>query len=366
MPKENQDLNKLAPPVAQNVVEAAVTPAAAAPLAPVINEFDPSYVPQHPDLEQARQVLSLEAEAVSDLVGRLGDQFLKAIDVLFNCQGKVVVTGMGKSGHIASKIAATFASTGTPSFFVHPAELRHGDFGMLAEGDVVLALSGSGETLEIRQAIEPIKRLGLPIIALTGGLTSTLAQFSTAVVDVAVKREACLLNLAPTSSTTAALAMGDALAIVLMTKKGFKAEDFARSHPGGALGAQLLKVEDVMRSGVDIPFVSLTTEYHDVLSEITSKKLGFTTVQYPDGRVCGVITDGDLRRTILKFGSNVFTKRAEEIMTSRPKTISAHALAKEALKEMERYSVSDLLIVDDNDRVTGLIDLKDLLRAGLI
>jgi arabinose-5-phosphate isomerase len=358
MPKENTDLNKLATPVAQSAVETTA--------APVINEFDPSYVPQHPDLEQAKQVLSLEAEAVSDLIGRLGDEFLKAIDVLFNCQGKVVVTGMGKSGHIASKIAATFASTGTPAFFVHPAELRHGDFGMLAEGDVVLALSGSGETLEIRQAIEPIKRLGLPIIALTGGLTSTLAQFSNAVVDVAVKREACLLNLAPTSSTTAALAMGDALAIVLMTKKGFKAEDFARSHPGGALGAQLLKVEDVMRSGVDIPFVSLTTEYRDVLSEITSKKLGFTTVRYPDGRLCGVITDGDLRRTILKFGSNVFTKRAEEIMTFKPKTISAHALAKEALKDMEKYSVSDLLIVDDNDRVTGLIDLKDLLRAGLI
>jgi len=358
MPKENTELNELAKPVVPSAAEAADVP--------VVNEFDPSYVPQHPDLEQARQVLELEAEAVSELAGRLGDEFLKAIDILFSCQGKVVVTGMGKSGHIASKIAATFASTGTPAFFVHPAELRHGDFGMLAEGDVVLALSGSGETIEIRQAIEPIKRLGLPIIALTGGLKSTLAQFSTAVVDVAVKREACLLNLAPTSSTTAALAMGDALAIVLMTKKGFKTEDFARSHPGGALGAQLLKVEDVMRSGVAVPFVSLTTEYNDVLSEITSKKLGFTTVQYPDGRLCGVITDGDLRRTILKFGADVFAKCAQEIMTVKPKTISAHALAKEALKEMERHSVSDLLIVDDNDRVTGLIDLKDLLRAGLI
>ena len=330
------------------------------------NEFDPSYEPGHPDLEQARLVLRLEADAVWGLAGRLGDQFLKAIEILCSCQGKVVVTGMGKSGHIGNKIAATFASTGTPAFFVHPAELRHGDFGMLAEGDVVLALSGSGETSEIKLALEPIKRLGLPIIALTGGLKSTLAQFSTAVVDVGVAREACSLNLAPTSSTTAALAMGDALAIVLMNKKGFKTEDFARSHPGGALGAQLLTVQDVMRFGLDIPVVGLTTGYNDVLSEITAKKLGFTTVGDDQGRLVGVITDGDLRRTILKFGGAVFAKKAAEIMTGNPKTISAHALAKEALKVMEKHSVSDLLILDDGNRVTGLIDLKDLLRAGLI
>jgi arabinose-5-phosphate isomerase len=332
----------------------------------VLHEFDPSYQPDHPDVEQAKQVLRQEAEAVAALADRLGDQFLKAIDILFACQGKVVVTGMGKSGHIGCKIAATFASTGTPAFFVHPAELRHGDFGMLAEGDVVVALSGSGETSEIKLALEPIKRLGLPIIALTGGLKSTLAEFSTAVVDVAVAREACTLNLAPTSSTTAALAMGDALAMVLMTKKRFKAEDFARSHPGGALGAKLLTVRDVMRSGWDIPNVSLQGNYQAVLVEITSKNLGFTTVVDADQKLAGVITDGDLRRIMLKFGTEAFSKCASDMMTKNPKTVSANALAKEALKLMEKHSISDLLIIDDDRKVAGLINLKDLLRAGLI
>lgn len=332
----------------------------------VLHEFDPSYQPEHPDLEQAKQVLRLEAEAVGALASRLGDEFLKAIDILYACQGKVVVTGMGKSGHIGCKIAATFASTGTPAFFVHPAELRHGDFGMLAEGDVVVALSGSGETSEIKLALEPIKRLGLPIIALTGGLKSTLAQFSTAVVDVAVTREACSLNLAPTSSTTATLAMGDALAVVLMTKKQFKAEDFARSHPGGALGAKLLTVRDVMRSGFEIPNVSLDASYQAVLVEITSKNLGFTTVLDTESRLAGVITDGDLRRIMLKHGTDAFAKIAGSMMTKNPKIISANALAKEALKLMEKHSISDLLIIDDDRKVAGLINLKDLLRAGLI
>ncbi len=330
------------------------------------NEFDPAYDPAQTILTRARQVLTLEAEAVSALADRLDDNFIKAIEILASCQGKVVVTGMGKSGHIATKIAATFASTGTPAFFVHPAELRHGDFGVMDERDIVMALSFTGETAEIKLAIDPIKRLGLPIIALTGDATSTLAQFSDVVLDVAVTREACPLNLAPTSSTTAALAMGDALAVVLMDKKGFKTEDFARSHPGGSLGQQLLTVKDVMRSGIDVPSVTLESTYADVLQEITTKRLGFTAVCHTDGSLAGMITDGDLRRTILSFGTSVFSKRALEIMTRNPKTISAHCLAKEALKTMERFSISDLLILDDDRRPIGLIDLKDLLRAGLI
>jgi arabinose-5-phosphate isomerase len=330
------------------------------------NEFDPAYVPDTPVLEQAKQVLRLEAEAVAALADRLGDEFIKAIDILSACKGKVVVTGMGKSGHIGTKIAATFASTGTPAFFVHPAELRHGDFGMIDERDVVVALSTSGETAEIKLAIEPMKRLGLSIIAITGNLKSTLAQYSSAILDVGVTREACALNLAPTSSTTAALAMGDALAMVLMNMKGFKADDFARSHPGGALGQQLLTVKDVMRSGVDVPAVFLGASYADVLQEITKKRLGFTVVLNTDGSVAGMITDGDLRRTIISFGTSVFSKQACEIMTRGPKTISAHSLAKEALKIMEKFAISDLLILDDNNRPFGLIDLKDLLKAGLI
>ena len=331
-----------------------------------VHEFDPAYVPGPPVLEEAKQVLRLEAEAVASLADRLNDEFIKAIDILSTCKGKVVVTGMGKSGHIGTKIAATFASTGTPAFFVHPAELRHGDFGMIDERDVVVALSTSGETSEIKMAIEPIKRLGLPIIALTGHSQSTLARFSSAILDVGVTREACSLNLAPTSSTTAALAMGDALAMVLMNKKGFKAEDFARSHPGGSLGQQLLTVKDVMRSGIDVPSVFLDASYADVLQEITKKRLGFTTVLQNDGSLVGMITDGDLRRTIISFGTSVFSKRALEIMTRNPKTISAHSLAKEALKIMEKFAISDLLILDDANRPVGLIDLKDLLRAGLI
>jgi arabinose-5-phosphate isomerase len=330
------------------------------------HEFDPAYEPSHPYLEQARQVLQQEADAISALIDRLGTDFINSIEILAQCAGKVILTGMGKSGHIANKIAATLASTGTPSFFVHPGEMRHGDFGMLAEGDVVLALSATGETREVILALEPIKRMGLPIISLTGNRKSTLAQFSDAVIDVAVTREACSLNLAPTSSTTATLAMGDALAIVLMTKKALRIEDFARRHPGGSLGAQLLTVKDVMRCGAAIPQVSLDESYEKILLEITDKKLGFTTVCSADGKLAGLITDGDLRRAVVEHGISVFEKTAAQIMTLSPKSVSANALAKEALKLMETHSISDLLILDDHEKVTGLIDLKDLLRAGLI
>ena len=354
-------------------------PLPAKPLVPdalkYANEFDPAYEPDLGEnslasqswvIEQARQVLTMEAEAIKGASERLGESFARAIDLLYGCKGKVVVTGMGKSGHIGNKIAATFASTGTPAFFVHPAELRHGDFGMMDERDVVVALSATGETSEIKLAIEPIKRLGLPIIALTGNLSSTLAKFSNVVLDVWVPREACSLNLAPTSSTTAALAMGDALAIVLMTRKGFKNEDFARSHPGGSLGQQLLTVADVMRRGVALPVVTLNTSYKQVLQEVTDKKLGFSCVCNDDGSLAGVITEGDLRRAILSFGVDVFGKQAFEFMTRNPKTISSHSLAKEALKIMETFTIGALVIMDGEQKPAGLIDLKDLLKAGLI
>ncbi len=317
-------------------------------------------------LKQARQVLELEAQAILDISARLCGEFAKAIDLLMSCSGKVVVTGMGKSGHIASKIAATFASTGTPAFFVHPAELRHGDFGMLDERDLVVALSGSGETQEIKLALDPIKRLGIKIIAVTGNTSSTLARFSDVVLDVNVSREACPLNLAPTSSTTAALAMGDALAVVLMSRKNFKAEDFARSHPGGALGKQLIMVEDIMRSGIDVPMVTSSADYQTVLGEIDTKRLGFTAVVDDRQRLIGVITDGDLRRAQVKWALESFKRTAGQLMSPNPKTIGSKCLAGEALKLMEKHSISDLLIVDANHSPIGLIDLKDLLRAGVI
>lgn len=317
-------------------------------------------------IDQGRRVLCMEAEAIIETANRLSDSFERAIGLLLSCQGKVVVTGIGKSGHIASKIAATFASTGTPAFFVHPAELRHGDFGMLEDRDLVVALSSSGETAEIKLVLDPIKRMGNKVIALTGNLQSTLAKHSEVVLDVSVSREACPLNLAPTSSTTAALAMGDALAIVLMTRKGFRTEDFARSHPGGSLGQQLLTVSDVMRSGMQIPQVGLDTSYDETLAEIDAKRLGFTAVLDEEERLIGIVTDGDLRRSLLKFGKDVFSKKAGEIATRGPKTISSAALAVEALKLMEKYSISDLIILDAESRPEGLIHLKDLLRAGVI
>ncbi|HEY9732985.1 MAG TPA: KpsF/GutQ family sugar-phosphate isomerase [Drouetiella sp.] len=330
-------------------------------------DFEPSHAPVESELRaQGKAILEMEALAINAVAQRLDEQFDLAVKLLSACAGKVVVTGMGKSGHIATKLAATFASTGTPAFFVHPAELRHGDFGMLDEKDVVVALSGSGETTEIKLALDPIKRLGIPIVALTGNKTSTLAKHSNAILDVGVAREACPLNLAPTSSTTAALAMGDALAMVLMSQKGFRAEDFARSHPGGSLGQQLITVADLMRPEQEVPTVHLSTIYGDVLAEIDKRRLGFTSVCDDGGTLQGIITDGDLRRTLVNFGTSVFDKLALHIMTRNPKTISSKSLAVEALRVMEKHAISDLLIVDDKERPIGLIHLKDLLKAGII
>ncbi|CAN5226586.1 KpsF/GutQ family sugar-phosphate isomerase [soil metagenome] len=330
-------------------------------------DFEPSHAPVESELRaQGKAVLEMEALAIAAVAQRLDEHFDLAVKLLSACAGKVVVTGMGKSGHIATKLAATFASTGTPAFFVHPAELRHGDFGMLDEKDIVVALSGSGETTEIKLALDPIKRLGIPIIALTGNKNSTLAQHSNAILDVGVAREACPLNLAPTSSTTAALAMGDALAMVLMSQKGFRPEDFARSHPGGSLGQQLITVADIMRSEQEVPTVDLSAAYGDVLQEIDKRRLGFTSVCDDNGKLQGIITDGDLRRTLVNFGATVFEKVASQIMTKGPKTISSKSLAVEALRVMEKHAISDLLILDDKERPIGLIHLKDLLKAGII
>ena len=317
-------------------------------------------------LAEAREVLTLEAQAILDISARLDEQFIKAVDLLYKCTGKAVVTGMGKSGHIGHKIAATLASTGTPAFFVHPAELRHGDFGMLEERDVVIALSGSGETSEIKLVLDPLKRLGLSIIAITGNTTSTLAQYSEIVLDVAVKREACPLNLAPTTSTTAALAMGDALAIALMKRKNFQAEDFAKAHPGGNLGKSLVTVQDIMRQGRELPVVALDADYPSIISEISNKKLGLTTVCDAAGTLCGVISDGDLRRGSIKFGTGVFSSTASDLMTVNPKRIADKALAAEALKLIDKYAVNDLIIVDESNKPVGVVHLRDMVAAGII
>ncbi len=317
-------------------------------------------------IEQAKRVLYLEAEALRTIADRLGPSFESAIELLLSCQGKVVVTGIGKSGHIGNKIAATLASTGTPAFFVHPAELRHGDFGMLEDRDLVIALSYSGETVEIKHVLDPIKRMGLKVIALTGAPESTLAKHSEVIIDVAVDREACPFNLAPTTSTTATLAMADALAIVLMTRKGFRAEDFARRHPGGSLGQQLISVKDVMRVGLQMPQVLQNAPYGEVLAEIDAKRLGFAVVIDENAQLKGIITDGDLRRSLVKWGHDAFEKTAAQISTYNPKTINSDALAVEALKMMEKHAISDLIILDEQSRPAGLIHLKDLLRAGII
>lgn len=317
-------------------------------------------------LAKAKEVLALEAEAILAMRDRLSSTFDQALDLIEGCQGKVVVTGMGKSGHIARKIAATLASTGTPAFFVHPAELRHGDFGMVDGRDIVIALSGSGETQEIKLILETIKRLGVKMIAFTGNVNSTLAGFSDVVLDVGVVREVCPLNLAPTSSTTAALAMGDAVAIALMEKRNFQIEDYAKLHPGGALGQRTVLVRDIMRAGILVPTVALGDSYNQVLAEIDRKRLGFTAVVNAEKKLIGMITDGDLRRAQVKWGTDAFKKEASEIMSANPKTLSEESLAIEGWKMMEKHSISDILIVDNQSRPVGIVDIKDMLRAGFV
>ncbi len=318
-------------------------------------------------VETARRVLRTEAEAILALAESLGPDFDRAVDLLEGCQGKVVLTGMGKSGIICRKIAATLASTGTPAFFLHPAEGVHGDLGILARGDVVVAVSNSGETEELVEILPVIRRLRLGLVAVTGNLASTLARRSDVVLHVPVDREACPLNLAPMASTTATLALGDALAAALMERKGFSTEDFARFHPAGSLGRRLtLQVEDLMHEGDAVPRVGLDAPMGQVLLEMTSKRLGLTGVFDPDGLLCGVITDGDLRRG-LERREDFLRLSAREVMTVSPKAVAKGTLAVDALRVMERHAITALFVVDaeGSRRVCGVVHIHDLVKAGL-
>ncbi len=317
-------------------------------------------------LEHAKKVLRIEAEAILALVEKLDGGFTRAVNMILACKGRVVVTGMGKSGHIGNKIAATLASTGTPALFLHPAEGIHGDLGMVTRGDVIIAISNSGETEEIVKLLPVFKRLSVPVIAMTGGSRSTLARSAEVLIEVGVKEEACPMGLVPTASTTAALAMGDALAITLLDARGFREEDFACFHPGGTLGKRLLlRVSDLMHSGEAVPVVSESAGMRDALFVITSKKLGITTVVDAEGRLTGVITDGDLRRYLEK-SADLFDRKAGELASRKPKVIPKDALAAEAVAVMEKHSITSLLIVDGEGRPEGVIHLHDLLKAGVV
>lgn len=313
---------------------------------------------------RAARVLSIEAEGLLSLRGKLDRNFTRAIEMLLRAPGKVIVTGMGKSGLIGRKIAATLASTGTPAFFLHPAEGLHGDIGMVLKGDIVIALSNSGETQEVVRLLPVFKRLGLELIALTGNPQSTLARHADAAIDVGVREEACPMGLAPTASTTAALAMGDALAVVLFEEKGFSEQDFAMLHPGGILGRKLLTVEELMHTGEEIPLVSCETPLKDALFTISAKRLGITGVLDGSGTLVGVITDGDVRRAMAK-GIDLLAARAEEVMSTRPKRISSSDLAASALRKMEEHSITSLFVFDPREahRLVGIVHIHDLLKA---
>ena len=313
----------------------------------------------------AREVLAAEAAAISGLQERIGPEFEKAVEMLATCKGRLVVTGMGKSGLICRKLAATFSSTGLPSLFLHPAEAIHGDLGVVVAGDMVLAISNSGETGEILRLLEMLKRLNIPLITLTGNPNSSLARHSEVVLDVSVTKEACPMNLVPTASTTAALAMGDALAMCVMEKRGFREEDFARLHPGGKLGRKLMKVSELMRTGDAVPRVQTTTPMKDVIYEMSKKGIGITSVLDADGRVAGIISDGDLRRH-LEQDAQLLSRTAGECMTRNPKTIRGEELATRALYLMEEKKITSLLIVDSAGRIEGVIHLHDLWRTELI
>ncbi len=317
-------------------------------------------------IELARAVVDIERTAVDALNARIDDTFVKACQLMIACEGRIVVVGMGKSGHVGSKIAATLASTGTPAFFVHPGEASHGDLGMITPKDVVLALSNSGETEELLTILPVIKRLGVPLIALTGKPNSTLARNATAHIDVSVEKEACPLDLAPTASTTAALVMGDALAISLLQARGFTEEDFARSHPAGQLGRRLLMhISDIMHTGAQIPQVGPKDTLDKVLVEMTQKGLGMTAVVDAENRLLGVFTDGDLRRT-LDAGTHFANTEVSEVMTRNSKTIGPDALAVEAASLMEDYKIHALLVVADDQKVVGAFNIHDLLRSGVV
>jgi len=313
-----------------------------------------------------QQVLDIEKQAIEGLYEYLDDNFDAACQILFNCKGRVIVTGMGKSGHIGGKIAATLASTGTPSFFVHPGEASHGDLGMVAAQDVVIAISNSGETSEVLNILPVIKRLGVPLIAMTGKPKSTLARLADKHVCIAVAQEACPLGLAPTASTTATLVMGDALAVALLNARGFTADDFALSHPGGSLGKRLLlRLQDIMHTGERIPLVSESAIIRDALLEMSRKGLGMTAITDAQGRLAGIFTDGDLRR-ILDNQVDVHTTSIADVMTRSCTTANADMLAAEALKLMQDRKINGLIITDQEGRPCGAMNMHDLLQAGVL
>ena len=319
-------------------------------------------------LERAKKVFEIEAESILKLQDRLDENFIQAVNMLLACSGKVIVIGIGKSGIIGRKIASTLACSGTPAFFLHPAEGIHGDIGMMAQDDVVIAISNSGETDEVLKVLPVVKRMGLPLIVLTGNPESLLARNGDVVLDIGVKEEACILNLVPTASTAAAMAMGDALAISVLERRGFNEEDFAMLHPGGALGKKLLlRVEDLMHVKDAIPMVSQDDSMKIALIEMTSKRLGITGVCDSDENFVGVITDGDLRRALEKR-RDVLAKKARDVMTMSPKTITKTALAATALRLMERHSITSLFVLSESvpKKVEGLIHLHDILKAGVV
>ena len=322
--------------------------------------------PENPDyLGSVRRTIELERDAIQQLLERIDDSFVQACEILLQTRGRVIVTGMGKSGHIGTKIAATLASTGTPAFFVHPGEASHGDLGMITDQDAVIALSNSGTTSEVVTLLPILKRLDVPLITMTGNPDSVLAQAADVNLDTRVPQEACPLDLAPTSSTTVCLVAGDALAIALLEARGFTAEDFAFSHPAGALGRKLLlKVDDIMHSGAELPRVELGTLLDKALLEVSSKGLGLTTVLDSDGKLLGVFTDGDLRRA-LDHEIDIHRTPIEDVMSVNPKTIDAEILAAEALHIMEEYAITTLVAVDAEHRPTGVVHLHDILKAGV-
>jgi len=317
-------------------------------------------------LRLAREVLEIEAQAVAALASRLDGRFLDALRLILACRGRVVVTGIGKSGQIGRKIASTLASTGTPSFFVHPGEASHGDLGMITQDDVVLALSYSGESDELMTILPLVKRLGAPLIALTGNPDSALASLADVVLDAGVEKEACPLNLAPTASTTAALALGDALAVAALDARGFGHEDFARSHPGGVLGRRLLThVRDVMRSGDEVPVVAEGAAFADAVLEISKKRMGMTAVVGADRRLVGIFTDGDLRRALGR-GIDVHATPIDDVMTRNPRSIRPEALAAEAVELMEKHKTTQLPVVGADGRLVGALNIHDLFRAKVL
>jgi arabinose-5-phosphate isomerase len=317
-------------------------------------------------ISSGQRTVAMETQAVNDLHDRVDGSFVIACETLLACEGRVIVTGMGKSGHIGNKIAATLASTGTPAFFVHPGEASHGDLGMITKNDVVLALSNSGNTAEVITLLPLIKRLGIPLVSMTGDTNSALAQAAVANLDVGIAEEACPLNLAPTTSTTVTLVMGDALAIALLESRGFSAEDFAFSHPGGALGRKLLlRVSDIMHADNEVPRVTPETPLHNALLEMTEKGFGMTTITNTQGELLGVFTDGDLRR-IIDSKADLSSVNMSQVMTANPKTVNHDMLAAEALTIMEKASITAVVVEDTSNHPIGVLHMHDILRAGVI